>query len=259
MLLRDASTAEGLVLRAQDLTRSFGEGETRVTVLHEISLELYRGQVVLLMGPSGSGKSTLLAALSGLLHPDSGRVVALGQDLWAMSDRQRERFRLSHCGFIFQGYNLFGALTARQQIEMVLRWGQGASAREARRKADDMLSLLGLGKRTHLRPSELSGGEKQRVAIGRALIKDPDFCFADEPTSALDWAHGEHVIELLRNAAHDRGAAVLIVAHDSRIIPYADRVLHLDDGYLREESAAGRPEPPRLHPTPYSPHVAGLF
>jgi putative ABC transport system ATP-binding protein len=221
-------------LRGRDLTRSFGDGDTKSVVLHEVSIELATGQVALLMGPSGSGKSTLLATLSGLLSPDSGQVLALGQDLWGMSEKERERFRLRHVGFIFQGYNLFGALNARQQLEMVVRWGENASARDARRRADEMLSLLGLAKKAHLRPGEMSGGEKQRVAIGRALIKDPNFCFADEPTSALDWAHGEQVIELLRNAAHERGAMVLIVGHDARIIPYVDRVFHLEDGFLRE-------------------------
>ena len=196
-------------LRGRHLTRSFGEGDTKSTALHDVSIDLSTGQVALLMGPSGSGKSSLLAFLSGLLSPDSGQVLGLGQDLWAMSERDRERFRLRHVGFIFQGYNLFGALTARQQLEMVVRWGEGASARDARRRADEMLSLLGLAKKAHLRPGEMSGGEKQRVAIGRALIKDPNFCFADEPTSALDWAHGEQVIELLRAAAHERGAMVL--------------------------------------------------
>jgi putative ABC transport system ATP-binding protein len=220
-------------LQGVHLVRGFGQGETRTTVLHDVSLELYSGQITLLMGPSGSGKSTLLAILSGLLHPDKGRVLALGQDLWALSDRDRERFRLRHCGFIFQGYNLFNALTARQQLEMVVRWGEGASAGEARRRADDMLGLLGMAKKAHLRPSELSGGEKQRVAIGRALIKDPNFCFADEPTSALDWASGEQVIELLRSAAHDRGATVLVVAHDARIIEHVDRVIQMEDGRLR--------------------------
>src|SRR6516225_3373584 len=137
-------------LQGVHLTRSFGQGETRTTVLHDVSLELYSGQITLLMGPSGSGKSTLLATLSGLLRPDGGRVLALGQDLWALSDRERERFRLRHCGFIFQGYNLFNALTARQQIEMVVRWGEGASPREAHRRTDDILDLLGLTKKAHL-------------------------------------------------------------------------------------------------------------
>jgi putative ABC transport system ATP-binding protein len=223
------------------LTRSFGDGDTKSVAVHDVSIELCTGQVALLMGPSGSGKSTLLAILSGLLSPDSGQVLGLGQDIWAMSERDRERFRLRHVGFIFQGYNLFGALTARQQLEMVVRWGENATARDARRRADEMLSLLGLAKKAHLRPAEMSGGEKQRVAIGRALIKDPNFCFADEPTSALDWAHGEQVIELLRAAAHERGAMVLIVAHDARIIPYVDRVFHLEDGFLRESEDSALP------------------
>ncbi|HYT91615.1 MAG TPA: ABC transporter ATP-binding protein [Gemmataceae bacterium] len=225
-------------LRARHLTRSFGSGETKTVALADISLDMYPGELALMMGPSGSGKSTLLAVLSGLLKPDSGRVVAMGQDLWAMTERERENFRLKHCGFIFQGYNLFPALTARQQLEMVLRWGRGDSARDARRRADDILALLGLGKKAHLRPAQLSGGEKQRVAIGRALIKEPTFCFADEPTSALDWKHGEQVIELLRAAAHDRGATILVVAHDARIIPHVDRVFHLEDGVLAESTQA---------------------
>jgi putative ABC transport system ATP-binding protein len=228
------------VLRAIRVEKSFGQGATKATVLRGVSLSLYPGQISLLMGPSGSGKSTLLACLSGLLRPDGGKVVTLGTDMWALSDRELERFRLRHFGFIFQGYNLFPALTARQQLEMVLRWGQGLGAREARRRAEDMLALLGLGRKGHLRPAEMSGGEKQRVAIGRALIKEPQFCFADEPTSALDWAHGEQVIELLRAAAHERGATILVVAHDSRIIPFADRVFHLEDGSLKESDEDDR-------------------
>src|SRR5262245_37782895 len=216
-------------LKGMHLTRTFGQGEMLTVALDDVSLDVAAGQMALLMGPSGSGKSTLLAVLSGLLHPDSGKVFALGQDIWGLSDTGRERFRLANCGFIFQGYNLFAALTARQQLEMVVRWGEGASSREARRRADEVLALLGLSKRAHLRPLELSGGEKQRVAIGRALIKNPQLIFADEPTSALDWSHGEQVVDLLRNAAHDRGATVLLVAHDTRIIPYADHVFYMED------------------------------
>jgi putative ABC transport system ATP-binding protein len=229
-----------LTLRAHELTHGYGQGETRTIALSNISLELHRGQVVLLMGPSGSGKSTLLSILSGLLRPEGGGVRVLGQDLWALSDRERERFRLRHFGFIFQGYNLFPALTARQQLEIVLRWGKGAPARDARARADAMLALLGLSRKADLRPAQLSGGEKQRVAIGRALVKEPAFCFADEPTSALDWDHGEQVVQLLRAAAHDRGATVLMVAHDSRLTAYADRALHIEDGQLAEETREER-------------------
>ena len=223
-------------MKAWGVTRSFGTGDTKTYALRNVSLELYGGQLTLLMGPSGSGKSTLLAVLSGLLHPDSGTVLINDQDLWAMTEKQREAFRLAHSGFIFQGYNLFASLTARQQMEMVLRWGLGMGAKESHDKTDEMLGMLGLAKKGELRPLQLSGGEKQRVAIGRALIKQPTFVFADEPTSALDWKHGQHVIELLRAAAHDQGSTILVVAHDSRIIPFCDRVLHLEDGILFEGS-----------------------
>ncbi len=242
-------------LRGRHLRRTFGEGDTQTTALDDVTLDLYPGQIALLMGPSGSGKSTLLAVLSGLLHPSSGQVLALGEDMWKMSERQREQFRLRHVGFIFQGYNLFPALTARQQIEMVLRWGEGTPAREARKRADEVLALLGLAKKAGLRPAEMSGGEKQRVAIGRALIKNPQFLFADEPTSALDWAHGEQVVELLRNAAHERGATILVVGHDSRIIPFVDRVFYLEDGCLRDTEGASLTPPHVDAPT----RLPGVF
>src|SRR5262245_23930408 len=219
-------TDELPTLRGVHLTKGFGEGSIRTTALSDVTIDLYRGQLALLMGPSGSGKSTLLAVLSGLLQPDCGQVLAREDgkyhDVWQMSPRQREAYRLRQCCFIFQGYNPFPALAGRQQLEIVLRWGNGVSYREARRRSDEILSLLGLASRSHLLPAELSGGEKQRVAIGRSLIKNPRFCFADEPTSALDWSHGEQVIELLRAAAHERGATILVVSHDHRIMSYVD-------------------------------------
>jgi putative ABC transport system ATP-binding protein len=233
MLFR-STLFEQPVLSGRGLTRSFGKGEERTTALRDVSLDLHQGQIALLMGPSGSGKSTLLSVLSGLLRPDGGQALALGTDLWGLSDRQRERFRLQHFGFIFQGYNLFPALTARQQLEMVLRWGERVSRKEARARSLDMLDRLGLAKKAHLRPAQLSGGEKQRVAIGRALIKRPALCFADEPTSALDWTHGEQVMELLSAAAHEQESTILVVAHDPRLVPYADQVFHLEDGCLAE-------------------------
>src|SRR5437588_6681473 len=166
-----------MTLQAHNLTRTYGEGDLLTIALSDVSLELKRGEFVLLMGPSGSGKSTLLAVLSGLLKPTSGRVVALGQDLWQLSEKEREQFRRRHFGFVFQGYNLFPMLTARQQVEIVLRWGEGIPARQARKRATEILELLGLARRLHLYPDQLSGGEKQRVVIGQALVKQPAFCF----------------------------------------------------------------------------------
>ena len=235
-------------IRSVRLVRSFGDGAQRRVALHEVSFDLYGGQLALLMGPSGSGKSTLLAILSGLLRPDEGEVHAWDEtdytDIWSIPDKQREDFRLRHTGFIFQGYNLFPALSAIQQLEIVLKWGQNLGHREAREQAAAMLERLGMGAQMYKKPSQLSGGEKQRVAIGRALVKNPTFLFADEPTSALDWENGHHVIELLRDAAHSRGATIFVVSHDHRMLPYVDVAYHLEDGHL-EEQHRGEPVPSR--------------
>jgi len=225
----------GPTLQGIGLLRSFGSGEARTIAVDEASLELQAGEMHLLMGPSGSGKSTLLAILSALLRPEAGQVRALGQDLWTMSETALERFRLRNCSYIFQGYNLFPALTASQQLEVVLKWGEGATNHEAKKRSIRVLGQLGMAHKAHLRPSQLSGGEKQRVAIARALVKNPNFIFADEPTSALDWENGQAVIELLKDCARDRGATVLVVTHDHRLLPYADRVFEMADGKLQTE------------------------
>lgn len=226
-------------LRGVRLFRSFSDGGRSRNVIDDVTFDLYPGQITLLMGPSGSGKSTLLAILSGLLAPDSGQVMARENgkltDVWKLSPRDREQFRLRNCGFIFQGYNLFPALTARQQLEIVLRWGDGLSGREARKRADEMLALLGLKGKENKKPAQLSGGEKQRVAIGRALIKRPKFCFADEPTSALDWGSGQVVIDQLQKAAHEYESTIIVVSHDHRLLEHVDISYHLDDGRLTEQ------------------------
>src|SRR6476469_6026180 len=231
-------------LKGVNLVRTFGDGATRRAALQQVTIDLFPGQIALLMGPSGSGKSTLLAILSGLLEPDSGQVLAdddgVMRDVWGMSAKEREQYRRRHAGFIFQGYNLFPALTARQQLEIVLKWGDGAGAGDAKRRADDMLDKLGLTKNRHKKPAQLSGGEKQRVAIGRALVKNPTFVFADEPTSALDWDNGRQVIKLLTENARERGAMVLVVTHDPRLVPFADRVFELADGQMQAEGEPGQ-------------------
>ena len=247
-IVRTAPTLQGL-----DLHRCFGSGEAKTFAINNVSLDLRESEMNLLMGPSGSGKSTLLAVLSALLRPDGGQVQALGHDLWRMTEKELERFRLRHCSYVFQGYNLFPALSARQQLEIVLRWGEGCPIREARSRSERILCQLGLGKKLHLRPAQLSGGEKQRVAIGRALVKNPSFLFADEPTSALDWENGQQVIELLHGVAREGGATVLVVTHDPRLLPFADRVYEMTDGRLRHEPADNIVELKPSIPTP--PHL----
>ena len=221
----------GLALHADGLVKGFKSGRSRIEVLKQVDFGASHGEVALVMGPSGSGKSTLMACMSGLQRPDAGRVTALGQDLWRLPESRIDRFRLDHCGFVFQGFNLFPALTALQQVEVVLKY-QGVPRREARKRATAALEEVGLTPRMRQRPSELSGGEKQRVAIARALAKSPRLIFADEPTSALDGENGQVVMRLLRRAAKDHGAAVICVTHDVRLESYADR----DDDDGRQEA-----------------------
>ena len=218
-------------LVADALGKAFVSGAVRTEVLRELSIEVQSGELTLVSGPSGCGKSTLLAILSGLLRPDSGRALALGQDLARLDARSLERFRLRHTGFVFQGFNLFPALSALEQVMLPLGYlGFDDAAAEARARA--VLEEVGLGPRMRLKPAELSGGEKQRVAIARALAKEPQLLFADEPTSALDAANGQIVIDTLHRIARTHGATVLCVSHDQRLISHADRVLAMEDGRI---------------------------
>ena len=223
-----------LALEAKGLVKRFKTGRTHVEVLKGLDFDARHGDVTMVMGPSGSGKSTLVATLSGLLRPDGGDVRALGENLWDLRPGRIDRFRLDHCGFIFQGFNLFSALTALEQVTSVLKY-TGLSKAEARDRAATTLEEVGLGHRLNQRPTELSGGEKQRVAIARALAKQPRLLFADEPTSALDGENGQIVIQLLQRAAKSHDAAVICVTHDPRLEAYADRIIHIEDGRLLDD------------------------
>ncbi|HZZ67539.1 MAG TPA: ABC transporter ATP-binding protein [Phenylobacterium sp.] len=237
------SSASEHAIKAHGLYKRFKTGRTHIEVLKRVDFDALHGDVTMVMGPSGSGKSTLVAALSGLLRPDEGKVTTLGQDLWGLRAGKIDKFRLDHCGFIFQGFNLFSALTALQQVEIVLKY-QGVPKREARRRAADALTEVGLEMRMHSRPAEMSGGEKQRVAIARALAKQPQLLFADEPTSALDGENGQIVIRLLQRAAKSHGAAVVCVTHDPRLEAYADRVIQIEDGLILGDQRIDRSQPP---------------
>jgi putative ABC transport system ATP-binding protein len=242
---------ENPTLSGRRLLQTFGSGETEARVLRGVSLDLAPGQLTLVIGPSGCGKTTLLAVLSGLLQPTGGEVLAGGRDLYALSAAERREFRRQHVGFIFQGYHLFPTLTVREQLEMVLRWGEGIAADKAARRTQDLLGVLNLARKAELLPQQLSGGEQQRVAIARALIKQPTLVFADEPTSALDWEHGKQVMEILSRAAHQRSCTVLVVSHDPRVTPFADRTVHMEDGVLKDgEATTEKPPEQILNPPP---------
>jgi putative ABC transport system ATP-binding protein len=218
-------------LRAENVAKAFVSGRVRTQVLEDLSLSIEPGELTLISGPSGCGKSTLLAILSGLQKVDAGRVFALDSELGRLDARALERFRLLHTGFVFQGFNLFPALSARDQVELPLHY-LDLPRREARERAERSLEEVGLAHRMGLKPAELSGGEKQRVAIARALAKQPQLLFADEPTSALDAASGQVIIDILHRIARHHGTTVLCVSHDPRLIGHADRVLAMEDGRI---------------------------
>lgn len=234
------ATASKPALRAENIGKAFLSGRVRTQVLDGLSLSIDAGELTLISGPSGCGKSTLLAILSGLQNVDRGQVFALGSELGQLDSNAMERFRLLHTGFVFQGFNLFPALSAREQVELPLHY-LGLSKAQARQRAEQSLEEVGLAHRMELRPSELSGGEKQRVAIARALAKQPELLFADEPTSALDAANGQMIIDILHRIARTHGTTVLCVSHDQRLISHADRVLAMEDGRILSDRRLASP------------------
>lgn len=229
-------------LRAEGVSKAFQSGRQHVQVLAGLTLSINPGELTLISGPSGCGKSTLLAVLSGLQKIDSGSVHALGSELGQLDLHALERFRLQHTGFVFQGFNLFPALSALEQVELPLNY-MGLPRGEAQRRARHSLEEVGLAHRMRLRPSELSGGEKQRVAIARALAKQPELLFADEPTSALDAANGQTIIDILHRIARSHGTTVLCVSHDPRLVTHADRVLAMEDGRILSDRRTDSSQP----------------
>jgi putative ABC transport system ATP-binding protein len=206
---------------------AFGEGTAQVRALDGVDLDAHGGEMVALMGPSGSGKTTLLMVLGGLLRPQHGAVEVLGKAVTGQSDADLRALRLRRFGFVFQGYQLFPALTALENVALALE----LKGRD-RREATALLDRVGLAARRHHFPAALSGGEKQRVAIARALAGDPAIVLADEPTAALDTANGRAVVALLREVAAEGGRAVVMVTHDPRAGDAAHRVIRMVDGRL---------------------------
>src|SRR4051812_7069614 len=209
----------------------FGSEPLRRQILFDISTEVSPGEIVITMGPSGSGKTTLLTLIGALRSVQDGSLVALDQELRGASAWTRKAVR-KNIGFIFQAHNLLESLTARQNVQIRLELEHGLSARDALRRATEMLDAVGLGDRIDHLPRHLSGGQKQRVAIARALVSRPKILLADEPTAALDKSTGREVVDLLQRVAKQQGCAVLLVTHDNRILDIADRILTLEDGRL---------------------------
>lgn len=218
-------------ISVSDVTKVYGAGAASIRVLDQVDFAARAGEVVFLMGPSGSGKTTLLSIMGCILRATSGSVKIRGQEVAQLPERELPRVRLAHIGFIFQGFNLFPALNVRENVALALDLKR-IRGRQADQQAMELLERVGLAHKAKELPANLSGGQKQRVAIARALAGDPEIVLADEPTAALDGASGRAVLELLRELAHERGRAVVIVTHDSRALTYADRIVHIEDGKI---------------------------
>lgn len=228
----DATHHPNALLRATDVSKVYGEGHTAVTAVSSATMAVDEGEFVALLGPSGSGKTTLISIIGGLLAPTTGSVIVRGTDVSSMSRKELTRFRAEKVGFVFQSANLVPFLTARENLLYVSSLVKGISKRQAQERADQLLDELGLAARAKNLPEQLSGGERQRVAIGRALMNDPDLVLVDEPTAALDTAMGRQVVQLLRREIKARGKTGIMVTHDLRMVEYTDRVFEILDGTL---------------------------
>jgi putative ABC transport system ATP-binding protein len=225
------------VVRAMDVTRRYGEGETAVDALRGVDLDVRKGQLVAVMGPSGSGKSTLMHIMAGLDKPTTGDVAIAGTPISDLNDTQLTRLRREHIGFIFQFFNLLPMLTAEEILLPLSLAGE----KPERQFFEDMMKRVGLADRRKHRPSELSGGQQQRVAIARALVSRPTVIFADEPTGNLDSRTSGEILELMRESVEAYGQTTVMVTHDARAAAIADRILFLADGLIVNELPRSEP------------------
>ena len=237
------SAAPAVAVRIRGLKKGFGEGHTRIEVLHGMDLDVYQGEMLLLVGPSGCGKTTLLCLIASLLDPDAGSIEVFGQAVEKMSIEEKTAYRRRDVGFVFQQYNLIPTLTAAENAA-IPRLIQRAPRRTAVGEAVALLEKVGVGERTASFPATLSGGELQRVAIARALIGRPRLLICDEPTASLDGDTGQQVMETLRATALRPDRCIIVVTHDSRVFPFGHRIARMLDGrILSVEKVEGREIP----------------
>ena len=241
------AAAGEVAIRLGEVTKTFGRGDSAVPALRGATLEARYGESTFLVGPSGCGKTTLISIVAGLLHRDHGSMSVLGSDIGELSRGALTRWRAENVGFIFQAFNLIPQLTVAENVSvpLVIR---GVARRHALRKAAAILDAVGLGGRERSRPNKLSGGQQQRVAIARSLVHDPRILVCDEPTSALDAEVGRRVMEQIAAVSRKPDRAVVVVTHDDRIFPFADRIAHMDDGRITR--VEDRPRPAAAPPSP---------
>ncbi|EBF5195891.1 ABC transporter ATP-binding protein [Listeria monocytogenes] len=223
-----------MTLMMKNISKNYQDGEQVIEVLKNVSLEVAQGEFVAIVGPSGAGKSTFLSIAGALLSPTEGEIAIGGTTLNNMSEKALTKVRLDKVGFIFQGANLIPYLNVRDQL-LVIAELSGEKGGAAKERADKLLQELGLTSRQNNYPESLSGGEKQRVAIARALMNDPDIILADEPTASLDANRGHKVVQMIADEVKRKNKAAIMVTHDERVLDLVDRVIRIEDGYLKAE------------------------
>ncbi len=228
-------------VEAAGLEKSFGEGGAKTYAIRGISFEAYFGEMLYFVGPSGSGKTTLLSMISGILKPDSGKVIVEGRDIWGLGANQIADFRLNKVGFVFQDYHLFPKLSTVENVAIPLILKKQDWDRSMK-SALEVLEVVGLANRAPLPPVKLSGGEQQRVAIARAIVGRPDLLIFDEPTASLDGVTGKRIIEFVKDNILNDSRCILIVTHDSRIFEFADRIIEMEDGKIVNIKSGGEIE-----------------
>jgi putative ABC transport system ATP-binding protein len=219
------------VIQCRALKKFYGTSSTTVTALQGVTLDIMRQETFMLVGPSGCGKTTLISIIAAILEPSEGTCIVLGQNVGTMKSKDKIKFRAENIGFVFQSFNLLPALTAAENVAVPLLINK-VPRRLAIHQARELLYEVDLGDRGDALPAQLSGGQQQRVAIARALIHHPQIIVCDEPTSALDNRTGQKVMTLMQQLSHDRGHTLVIVTHDNRILNYAHRIGHMDDGKI---------------------------
>lgn len=230
-------------VECRQITKTYGEGPSAVQALRGIDLDVNEGELLMIVGPSGSGKTTLISIIAGILHHDEGECLILGEDIKNLTNGDRTKFRGENIGFVFQSFNLIPMLTAAENVSIPLVLN-GMKRNEAEEKAAEFLKSIGLSDKVDKFPRELSGGQQQRIAIARGCIHDPRIIVCDEPTSALDAETGQLVMDVLRKNVLESDRALIVVTHDSRIFEYADRIVKVEDGSVRQEPANGKKKTP---------------
>jgi putative ABC transport system ATP-binding protein len=225
------STAKNVSVLCRGVTKTYGTGPAQVPALRGIDLEVYQGELLMIVGPSGCGKTTLISVISAIIEQDEGQCEVLEHDLKSLAQEEKIHFRGESIGFVFQLFNLMPALTAQENVAVPLLI-KGIPRKFAMKQALSVLESVGLETRANALPKELSGGQQQRVAIGRSLVHNPKIIVCDEPTSSLDHKTGLDVMKVLRGVVQDDDKTIIIVTHDNRILDFADRIARMDDGKI---------------------------